>query len=64
MIAARLEALWSAIPYPAIVVGPDDSILMANPAAESFAGVSLRQVNAEAGLSPAALHTAFLPPLQ
>jgi two-component system nitrogen regulation sensor histidine kinase GlnL len=44
MIAARLEALWSAIPYPAIVVGPDDSILMANPAAESFAGVSLRQL--------------------
>ena len=38
------EALWSAIPYPAMVVDPSDAIVTANPATESFGGTSLRQM--------------------
>jgi two-component system nitrogen regulation sensor histidine kinase GlnL len=38
------EALWGAIPYPALVLSGDDCIRTANPAAESFGGVSLRQM--------------------
>jgi two-component system nitrogen regulation sensor histidine kinase GlnL len=38
------EALWSAIPYPALVVDGSDAIVTANPAAESFGGTSLRQM--------------------
>ena len=38
------EAFWSAIPYPALVVDEADSILDANPAAESFGATSLRQM--------------------
>lgn len=43
--AASFEALWSAIPYPALVVDGTDSILTANPATESFGAVSLRQMS-------------------
>jgi two-component system, NtrC family, nitrogen regulation sensor histidine kinase GlnL len=38
------EALWGAIPYPALVVDFDDAIVTANPATESFGGTSLRQM--------------------
>jgi two-component system nitrogen regulation sensor histidine kinase GlnL len=38
------EALWSAIPYPALVVDETDTILTANPATESFGGTSQRQM--------------------
>jgi two-component system, NtrC family, nitrogen regulation sensor histidine kinase GlnL len=38
------DAIWSAMPYPALVIAPDDSVRMANPAAESAAGASLRQI--------------------
>jgi two-component system, NtrC family, nitrogen regulation sensor histidine kinase GlnL len=44
MLAANLDAVWSAIPYPAIMISGDDIILAANPAAESAAGMSLRQM--------------------
>ena len=33
---AGFEALWGAIPYPALVVDADDAIVTANPATESF----------------------------
>jgi two-component system nitrogen regulation sensor histidine kinase GlnL len=38
------EAIWSAIPYPAMVVDGADCIRAANPATESFGGTSLRQM--------------------
>jgi two-component system nitrogen regulation sensor histidine kinase GlnL len=38
------ETLWSAIPYPALVVDGSDSIVTANPATESFGATSLRQM--------------------
>jgi two-component system nitrogen regulation sensor histidine kinase GlnL len=38
------EAIWGAMPYPALVIGPDDEIRAANPAAESFGAVSMRQM--------------------
>jgi two-component system, NtrC family, nitrogen regulation sensor histidine kinase GlnL len=38
------EAIWGAIPYPAIVLSCDDKVLAANSAAESTAGMSLRQM--------------------
>ncbi len=38
------EALWGAIPYPAFVVDGKDSVVTANPATESFAAISLRQM--------------------
>jgi len=44
MRSITFEAVWSAIPYPALVVGPGDTIAHANPAAESFAAASLRQM--------------------
>jgi two-component system, NtrC family, nitrogen regulation sensor histidine kinase GlnL len=39
-----LEAVWSAMPYPALVITADDRIRSANPAAESFGATSLRQM--------------------
>lgn len=44
MTALGFEALWSAIPYPAVVLDANDQIRVANPAAESFAGLSMRQM--------------------
>ncbi|CAN5641945.1 ATP-binding protein [soil metagenome] len=44
MKAASFEAVWSGMPYPALVIAPDDAIRAANPAAEGFAGISLRQL--------------------
>jgi two-component system nitrogen regulation sensor histidine kinase GlnL len=41
---AAFEALWGAIPYPAMVLTPDDCIRTANAATESFGGMSLRQM--------------------
>lgn len=41
---AGFEALWGAIPYPALVVDETDAIVTANPAAESFGAISLRQM--------------------
>jgi two-component system nitrogen regulation sensor histidine kinase GlnL len=38
------EAFWGAIPYPALVVDASDAIVTANPAAESFAATSVRQM--------------------
>jgi two-component system nitrogen regulation sensor histidine kinase GlnL len=45
MSEAGFEEIWSAIPYPALVIGADGTILTANPAAESFGGTSLRQMS-------------------
>ncbi|MER2510140.1 ATP-binding protein [Amaricoccus sp.] len=45
MIAAAFETLWSAIPYPALVLDAADNILTANPATESFGATSLRQMS-------------------
>ncbi|MFT3973484.1 MAG: ATP-binding protein [Amaricoccus sp.] len=42
--AASFEALWGAIPYPALVVNGGDGIVTANPATESFGATSLRQM--------------------
>lgn len=42
--AAGFEALWGAIPYPALVVEATDAIVTANPATESFGATSLRQM--------------------
>ena len=38
------EAVWSAMPYPALLIARDDTILSANPAAESFGATSIRQM--------------------
>ncbi len=38
------DALWTAIPYPAFVIGRDNLVLEANSAAESFAATSLKQM--------------------
>jgi two-component system, NtrC family, nitrogen regulation sensor histidine kinase GlnL len=38
------EAVWSAMPYPALVITAVDRIRSANPAAESFSAMSLRQM--------------------
>ncbi len=38
------DVLWGAIPYPALVIADDDTITAANPAAESFAATSVRQM--------------------
>jgi len=40
----NFETVWGAMPYPAMVIAADDTIRSANPAAESFAGMSLRQM--------------------
>ena len=40
MNLAFSEQVWSALPQPAIVIGPDDCIAAANPASESFFTVS------------------------
>jgi two-component system, NtrC family, nitrogen regulation sensor histidine kinase GlnL len=42
--APAYEAIWSAVPYPALVIAPGDRVRMANPAAESAAGASQRQL--------------------
>lgn len=44
MIGAGFEALWSAIPYPAVVLDANDAVLTVNPATESFGATSLRQM--------------------
>lgn len=44
-MAASFEALWSAIPYPALVLDARDLICDANPATESFGATSLRQMS-------------------
>lgn len=44
MSASSFEALWGAIPYPALVVDSNDRIVTANPATESFGATSLRQM--------------------
>ena len=38
------EALWSAIPYPGLIIRKDDTIAAANPAAEDFGATSVRQM--------------------
>ncbi len=38
------EALWSAIPYPGLIISKDDTIRAANPAAEDFGSTSFRQM--------------------
>lgn len=43
--ATGFEALWGAIPYPALVVNGTDTIVTANPATESFGATSLRQMS-------------------
>lgn len=42
------DALWSAIPYPGLVIRGDDTIGDANSAAEDFAATSLRQMRGRA----------------
>lgn len=42
--AGGFKALWGAIPYPALVLDGSDAIVTANPAAESFGAMSLRQM--------------------
>jgi two-component system, NtrC family, nitrogen regulation sensor histidine kinase GlnL len=41
------EAIWSAVPYPALLVSGADLIEAANPAAESAAGASARQMTGQ-----------------
>jgi two-component system, NtrC family, nitrogen regulation sensor histidine kinase GlnL len=38
------EALWSAIPYPGLIIRKDDTVAAANPAAEDFGATSVRQM--------------------
>ncbi len=40
----NFETIWGALPYPALVIAPDDTIRGANPAAEVFGGTSSRQM--------------------
>ena len=40
----RSEALWSSLPVPAFVVGPENEIMSVNPAAETFLNESLRSL--------------------
>jgi two-component system nitrogen regulation sensor histidine kinase GlnL len=42
------EAAWSAIPYPGFIIRKDDAIVSANPAAEDFASMSVRQMRGNA----------------
>lgn len=44
MSGISFEALWGAIPYPALVIAADGTIRAANPAAESFGATSMRQM--------------------
>jgi two-component system nitrogen regulation sensor histidine kinase GlnL len=37
-------ALWSSLPIPALILGPDDCILDVNPAAETFLNASLKSL--------------------
>ncbi|WP_424928260.1 two-component system sensor histidine kinase NtrB [Amaricoccus tamworthensis] len=45
MSGVSFDALWSAIPYPAFIVAPDDSIAGANPSAEEFGSTSEKQMH-------------------
>ena len=45
MNALGLDPVWSAIPYPALVLDAADAIVLANPATESFGGTSMRQMH-------------------
>lgn len=42
MSLVSFDAIWGAIPYPALIVGIDNTITAANPAAENFGATSLR----------------------
>src|SRR5690606_11985534 len=42
MSLVSFDAIWGAIPYPALIVGMDNTITAANPAAENFGATSLR----------------------
>jgi two-component system nitrogen regulation sensor histidine kinase GlnL len=44
MIGATYEQVWNALPQPALVIGPDDAVTAANPAAESFFSASAAQL--------------------
>ncbi len=44
MIQLGFDALWSAIPYPAFLLGPQNRIEAANPAAEGFTDTSSRHL--------------------
>jgi two-component system nitrogen regulation sensor histidine kinase GlnL len=44
MIGISAESIWNAIPYPAFVIAPDDTIRAVNTAAEVFTGISSRQI--------------------
>ncbi len=48
MREVSFETVWSAMPYPALVIAADDTILAANPAAESFGATSIRQMEGKA----------------
>lgn len=48
MIDSGYEVIWSAMPYPALVIASDDTIRAANPAAESFGAASFRQMEGRA----------------
>ncbi len=39
--------LWASLPVPALLLGPDDTILETNPAAESFLNLSARSLEAK-----------------
>lgn len=43
-MASSFDAIWSAIPYPAFVIGRDNFVQEANSAAEGFAATSLKQM--------------------
>ena len=38
------DALWSAIPYPALIIDCDMKVIAVNSAAEGFAAMSERQI--------------------
>ena len=48
MTGPGFEALWGAIPYPALVLDAEDNISAANAATEGFGGISLRQMTGKA----------------
>jgi two-component system nitrogen regulation sensor histidine kinase GlnL len=44
MMTISFDALWGAIPYPALVIAADDTVRAANAAAEGFGATSVRQM--------------------
>jgi two-component system nitrogen regulation sensor histidine kinase GlnL len=44
-VRVEFETVWQALPQPALVVGPDDAVLAANAAAESFFQTSAAQLS-------------------